>query len=44
MGLDACFIIKFIVCVKNTTTELDWGNVVMFVEKCNKLVVETTCA
>lgn len=42
MVLDACFLIKLIVCFKNTTTELNCGNIIMFVEKCNKLVVETT--
>lgn len=42
MVLDACFIVKLIVCFKNTTTELNCGNIVMFVEKYNKHVVETT--
>lgn len=42
MVLDACFIVKLLVCFKNTTTELDCGNMVMCVEKCNKLVVEPT--
>lgn len=42
MVLDACFIVKLIVCFKNTTTELKCGNMVMCAEKCNKLVVEPT--
>lgn len=33
-----------VVCIKNETTELYWGNGVMFVGTCNQLVVETTCA
>lgn len=44
MVLDACSTVKLIVCIKNATTELHWGNGVMFVGKCNQLVVETTCA
>jgi len=41
MVLDACFIVKLIDCFKNTTTELNCGNIVLFVEKRKKLVLET---